>query len=123
MEKAIQYIVKFYDKIHLLWESPKTHSRLATLLVLSFLISLGMSLILYLGIVPENLIYLFPKNIFQSIQEYYYNRIIWRYCLIFSLGVSMRKTGGIAVQTVIKQYSKFDLYYLVAPIHWKYFLR
>ncbi len=68
MEKIIQHIVKFYDKIQLVWESQKTHSRLATLLVLSFVISLGMSLILYLGIVPENLVYLFPKSIFQSIQ-------------------------------------------------------
>lgn len=68
MEKVIQYTVKFYDKVHHIWESEKTHSRLATLLVLSFLISLGMSLILYLGIVPENVVYLFPKNIFQSIQ-------------------------------------------------------
>lgn len=68
MEKSIQFIVRFYDRVHHIWESQKTHSRLATLLVLSFLISLGMSLILYLGIVPENLVYLFPKNIFQSIQ-------------------------------------------------------
>lgn len=68
MERIVQYIVRFYDSVHYVWESQKTHSRLSTLLVLSFLISLGMSLILYLGIVPENLVYLFPKNIFQSIQ-------------------------------------------------------
>lgn len=68
MEKSIQYIVGFYDRLHRIWESQKTHSRLATLLVLSFLVSLGMSLILYLGLVPENLEYLFPQNIFQSIQ-------------------------------------------------------
>ncbi|NPD45330.1 hypothetical protein [Lentimicrobium sp. S6] len=68
MERSIQFIVRFYNRVHQVWENQKTHSRLATLLVLSFLISLGMSLFLYLGLVPENLEYLFPKNIFQSIQ-------------------------------------------------------
>lgn len=68
MERSIHYVIKFYDRLYQVWECQKTHARLATLLVLSFVISLGMSLLLYLGIVPENLNYLFPKNIFQSIQ-------------------------------------------------------
>jgi len=68
MEVVLKKITGFYDQLHHGWESKSTHQWLASVLVVTFVISLAMAAAYELGFIPENYSYLFPKDLFQSIQ-------------------------------------------------------
>lgn len=68
MEALLLQITRFYDLIHHKWEGKETHQWLASVLVVTFIVSLAMAAAYEYQLIPKNSAYLFPKNIFQSIQ-------------------------------------------------------
>jgi len=89
---------------------------MASILVFTFLGSLMMSLVLYTGIVPESLQYLFPKNIFQAIEiSFSILLIIEVIGLVFTLSHSISSSlvkqieilSLILLRSAFKQFGEF----------------
>jgi len=116
MEKILQQLVSFYNKIYTIWKSNETHKSLASVLVVTFAVSLLMSLIVSTGIVPESLHYLFPKNIFHAIEiSFSLVLIIEVIGLVFTLSHSISSSlvkqieilSLILLRSAFKQFGEF----------------
>lgn len=68
MQRFIHPFVQFFDRLKNLWEEQKTQRILGNILVITFVISLIMALCVQNDLIPGKWLYLFPTNIFQSIE-------------------------------------------------------
>jgi len=119
MEKLIDPIVKFYNIIHHKWESRSTHQWLASILVMTFLISLLMASLNQFGFVPRHLQHLFPENIFNSIEiSFSLVLLIEVIGLVFSISYSVTASlvkqleilSLILLRSAFKQFGEFSKY-------------
>ena len=68
MERLIYPFARFFDALNSLWDEKKTQRILGNILVITFVVSLIMAWCVQNNMIPGNWLYLFPKNIFQSIE-------------------------------------------------------
>ncbi|NOR88463.1 MAG: hypothetical protein GQ527_12720 [Bacteroidales bacterium] len=116
MENVLRKIIKFYDYIYDKWESKSTHQWLASILVMTFVISLLMASLNHFGLVPENIKYLFPNNIFHSIEiSFSLVLLIEVVGLVFSISFSVSSSlvkqleilSLILLRSAFKQFGEF----------------
>jgi hypothetical protein len=117
MGNTNKVLVNFYDKLHSKWESKSMHKTLASILVVSFLISLLMALLNKFGIIPAQYQHLFPHNIFQAIQiSFTLVLLIEVIGLVFSLSYSVTSSlvkqleilSLILLRSAFKQFGEFS---------------
>lgn len=117
MEKLIRPLVHFYDRIHHKWESRSTHQWLASILVMTFLISLLMASLNQFGWVPNNLKHFFPENIFHAIEiSFSLVLLIEVIGLVFSIAYSVTSSlvkqleilSLILLRSAFKQFGEFS---------------
>lgn len=116
MEKLVKILVSFYDKIYKIWESNGTHQMLASVIVVTFAVSLMMSLLSHFHLIPNSLMYLFPKSIFHAIEISFSMLLILEVIgLVFTLSHSISSSlvkqieilSLILLRSAFKQFGEF----------------
>ncbi len=116
IEKLNKTLVGFFDKIYFIWELRRTHQMLASILVLTFIISLAMSLLVSTGLIADSLLYIFPKSIFHAIEISFSMLLIIEVVgLVFTLSHSISSSlvkqieilSLILLRSAFKQFGEF----------------